>query len=62
MTQEEGMREYHAIVWIQGTDRAGERVTLFANNLDEATEQLKRKYGDRTMFSLYNEEDAEKSR
>jgi hypothetical protein len=57
------VRTYQAIVWQSGADRrAGERVTILAIDLKDAERQIKDRYGDEVIFSLYNEDDAAKPR
>lgn len=56
-------REYLAIVWPKGRDDvAGERVTLVARNPDQATEMLLARFGAEIVYTLWNEEDANKPR
>ncbi len=59
---DEGKRLYQAIVWRPDCNRSGERITVLANDVEDAEQQLKQKYGEGIAFSLYNEEDANKAR
>lgn len=58
----ESERIYRAIVWRERSNESGERTTVLADDLDDAERQLKQKYGEDIVFSLYNEEDADKPR
>lgn len=51
-------RLYRAVIWIRNSDEPGERVTVLAEDLDDAERQLKQEHGDDIVFSLYNDEDA----
>jgi hypothetical protein len=62
MRMSENERPYLAIVWGQDPDKAGERITIFAESLDDAERSLKQKYGENIVFTLYNEEDADRPR
>lgn len=55
-------RLYRAIVWGQNPDQPGERVSVFADDLDDAMKLLEEKYGKGNIFDLHNEQDAEKPR
>ncbi len=54
-------REYHAIVWTKDVQH-GQRVTIWAADLDEARKRLEQQYGQGTVFDLHNEEDANRPR
>jgi hypothetical protein len=58
----ERKRAYHAIVWGDDPKLPGERVTVLAADLDDAQRQLEERYGKDRMFTLHNEEDADKPR
>lgn len=58
----ESKRLYKAVVWSQDLNKPGERTTVLANDLGDAVRQLKEKYGQDALFSLHNEEDADKPR
>jgi hypothetical protein len=58
----DGKRTYQAIVWSHGANTPGERLTLQAENLEDAERQLKDKYGENVVFTLYSEEDAGRPR
>lgn len=51
-------RLYHAIVWQQQPESVGTRVTVLAMSLEEAEGQLREKYGEQSIITLHNEEDA----
>jgi hypothetical protein len=53
---------YRAIVWKDGSDKSGERVSVFAENLAEAKKKLESEYGEGNVFDLHNEEDAARPR
>ncbi|WP_137933929.1 hypothetical protein [Mesorhizobium comanense] len=56
------VKVYKAIIRTVDPDKPGERVSILAENLDEAKRQLEEEYGKGNVFSLYNEEDAERPR
>jgi hypothetical protein len=58
----ESKRVYKAIVWGPDSNKPGERTTVLADDLHDAERQIKQRYGEGVIFSLYNEEDAEKPR
>jgi hypothetical protein len=53
---------YHAIIWRSDSDRPGERVSVVAENLDEAKKKLEAEHGTGNVFDLYNSEDAARPR
>ncbi len=55
-------RLYKAIVWMSNKDALGIRVEVMASSLENAEQQLKVKYGQDIIFTLYNEEDANSPR
>ena len=55
-------RLYCAIIWVKGSDRAGERVTVYALSLADAQERLELRYGKGNVFDLHNPDDADKPR
>ena len=55
-------RLYQAIVWNEGQEQTGERTTVLADDLEDAERQLKKRYGERIIFSLYSEDEATKAR
>ncbi|WP_395745586.1 hypothetical protein [Prosthecobacter sp.] len=59
---ESSQKLYHAIVWREGPDQTGERVTAWASDLDEAARLLAEEYGKGNVYNLHNKEDAEKIR
>lgn len=58
----ESKRFYQAVVWSRDPDKPGERLTVLADDLDDAARQIKENFGEDVVFSLHNEEDANKSR
>lgn len=56
------MREYQAVVWVGSVDQSGERVAFFAIDREDAKRQLRERYGEGVVFSLYNDEDANRKR
>ena len=56
------VRSYRATIWIRGSDRPGQRVSVLAENLQEAKEKLEAEYGEGNVFDLHNEEDAARPR
>jgi len=56
------MKRYEAIVWVQGSDDAGRRVSVEAEGLDQAKEELEVQYGEGNVFNLQSEEDASRPR
>ena len=56
-----GAREYQAIVWT-GPDVPGQRVRVDALTVHEATRLLKERFGDAAVCSIWNEEDADRTR
>jgi hypothetical protein len=53
-------RIFQAIVWVG--DSPGERLTLEAKDGDEVVEYLRKKYGLDAVFSVWNEEEANRLR
>ena len=60
--ESEKLREYQVIWWTEDPARPGERLTVRARSLDDASEQIKAKYGTNIKTSIWNEEDAAKPR
>ena len=56
------MKLYRAMVWKDGSDKPGQRVSVLAENLVEAKEKLEAEYGEGNVFDLHNEEDAARPR
>ena len=52
------MKAYVATVWPNGPDEPGQRVSVEADSLEEAREQLEAEYGEGSVFDLRNAEDA----
>lgn len=53
---------YRAIIWKPDPDQPGERITVLADDLDEARKILEEQYGKDSVFYLYSEDDADKPR
>jgi hypothetical protein len=53
---------YRAMVWVAGSERPGQRVSVLAENLGEAKKKLETEYGEGNVFDLHNEEDAARPR
>lgn len=56
------VKVYQAIIWIKGSEKPGERVSVTAETLSEAKEKLESEYGQGNVFDLHNEEDASRPR
>jgi hypothetical protein len=57
------VREYKAIVWpADQPDAPGVRSTLLAADGESAAAQLLAEYGEDSVFTLWNEEDADRQR
>jgi hypothetical protein len=54
-------REYKALVWFEGSDSA-ERATLHARTVAEARALVTERFGPEAKASIWNEDDAKKSR
>ncbi len=52
------MKTYKAIIWDDDPDKPGRRVSVQAENLDEAKAKLEAEYGEGHVFDLHNEQDA----
>lgn len=53
---------YCAMIWINGSDQAGLRVTVYAVSLADAKQLLETEYGKGNVFDLHNPDDADKPR
>lgn len=58
----EGRKCYHAIVWGPAPDSVGQRVTIYAKSGDEAMKHVAARFGEGTVFTLRNDEDADRIR
>lgn len=58
----EMIREYKAIVWTKDPEKPGQRVTVRARNLDEARKLVEEQFGSEITCSIWNEEDANRTR
>jgi hypothetical protein len=52
------MKMYKAIIWDEDPDKPGRRVSVIAENLQEAQKQLEQEHGKGHVFNLHCEEDA----
>ena len=50
------------MVWRDGPEKPGERVSVLAKDLDEARRLLEEAHGKGNVFNLYNPDDAKKVR
>ncbi|MDH0863150.1 hypothetical protein [Mitsuaria sp. GD03876] len=55
-------RLYEAIVWKQAGAQPGERTSLLATSLEDAKRQLRARFGEDLVFTLYNQDDADQAR
>jgi hypothetical protein len=55
------VRLYHAMIWVRD-DEPGKRVSVEAEDLDEAKQKLEAEYGQGNVFYLRNEDDAARPR
>ena len=56
------LREYKAIVWAKDPNAKGQRVTYEAENLEQAEKLLVQQFGADAIYTLWNEEDANRPR
>ena len=56
------MKIYKAIIWNDDSDKSGQRVSVLAENLQDAKKRLEEEYGEGHVFNLHNEEDAVRPR
>ncbi len=56
------MKRYEAIIWVQGSDDAGRRVSVEAESLEQAKAELEVQYGEGNVFNLHSEGDASRPR
>ena len=56
------MKVYKAMIWVEDTNKPGRRVSVLAENLDEAKKKLESEYGEGHVFDLHNEENAARPR
>lgn len=54
------MKLYKAIVWVG--DKPGVRVELMAESGEQARDELKAKYGENALVTVWNEDDAARPR
>lgn len=57
-TMDSNEKIYRAIIWVRGSDRPGQRVSVIARNLDDAKKRLEAEHGEGNVFDLHNEDDA----
>jgi hypothetical protein len=53
---------YKAIIWVDGSEKPGQRVSVTADSITEAKQKLEAKYGAGNVYNLHNEEDAARPR
>ena len=51
------MKTYKAIIWDGDPNKPGHRVSVLAEDLDDAKRRLEEKYGKGHVFNLHNEEE-----
>ena len=56
------MKLYKAMIWTAGQDQPGQRVSVLADSLEEALEQLEAEHGEGCVFDVHNDEDAGRPR
>ena len=56
------MNTYSAIIWDDDPNKSGRRVSVVAENLQDAKERLQAEYGEGHVFNLHSEEDASRPR
>ncbi len=56
------MKTYKAIIWDGDPNKPGHRVSVLAEDLDDAKRRLEEKYGKGHVFNLHNEEEAKRPR
>ena len=56
--EDQTLRTYAAIVWRKDQSNPSERLTLLARDLEDATAQLRAKFGEGCVYSLVNEDAA----
>lgn len=59
---EKSQREFKAIVWTGDGSKPGERLTVLADSSEDAKRQLREKYGKEARISVWNEDDANRTR
>lgn len=56
------MKQYDAIVWPPDPNQPGERVTIFADNVEDAQKKIEEKYGKGRVYTVKNKEEASRPR
>lgn len=56
------VKTYKAMVWREGPNEPGRRVSVVADSLEEARQLLEDEYGKGSVFDLHNEADADRPR
>jgi hypothetical protein len=56
------MKIFKAMIWEEDPAKPGRRVSVLAENLDDAKKRLEAEYGEGHVFALHNEEDAARPR
>ncbi|QTN21512.1 hypothetical protein HZ992_15105 [Rhizobacter sp. AJA081-3] len=60
--EDKSLCTYQAIIWPKDSSAPGERITLLARNLEDASAQVQAQFGENVVVSLWNEEDADAAR
>jgi hypothetical protein len=53
---------YKATIWVDGSEKPGQRVSVTADSFTEAKHKLEAEYGAGNVYNLHNEEDAARPR
>jgi hypothetical protein len=53
---------YKAMIWVDASDKPGQRVSVTAESIAEAKHKLEAQYGAGNVYNLHNEEDAARPR
>ena len=56
------MKIYEAVIWDDRRSKPGRRVSVLAEDLQDAKRLLEEEYGEGHVFNLHNEEDAVRPR
>jgi cystathionine beta-lyase/cystathionine gamma-synthase len=58
----DGLKLFHAIIWLRDSESLGLRVQVSAANASEARKLLETEYGEGDVYYLHNEEEANRPR
>lgn len=56
------MKTYEAVIWDDHPNKPGRRVSVVAEDIDDAKRRLEEEYGKGHVFNLRNEEEATRPR